>query len=240
MIKTRNNLSSSASSAGSASASSASLRREMLVRVLMAHLNSLRVDGVSNVLRAPHLCLRVMWSLVLAVSTCACAVLIVRSIQTYAAYQVTTTTRLIIEQRSLFPTITICSNNPLATDYAASLFVAANVTDDANNIFALETHALNTTGAYLSAAQIERMSNLDAMLVSCTFMNQPCYSANFTFIFDPINYNCYRFNANSNSLAYLSIPGETEKLKIELYAGLSNVQRNVSNPKVRSAFYTHI
>ena len=190
-------------------------------------LKHVKIDGFSNIFRSRHINLKCIWVLVLILSAICCLVLIVKSVQEYLHYEVTTRTRLLAEQESVFPTITICNFNPYTTPYADALFSSANITNDVNNIWLLDKYWRETTGHYLNDAQKEKMSDLNDILISCQFGFMWCNVADFEFMYHPLHHNCYRFNSDAAKRVLLS--GEMSALKIDLYTGLTDSQNYPSN-----------
>ena len=172
-----------------------------------------------------------IWVLVLILSAICCLILIVKSIQEYLHYEVTTRTRLLTEQHSVFPTMTICNQNPFTTPYADALFSTANITNDVNQIALLDHYWRETTGSYLSDAQKEKMSDLNDMLISCQFGFLACNASDFEFIYHPNHLNCYRFNSGYGSSPIKSVlfSGEASALTIDLYTGLTDSQNYPNN-----------
>ena len=195
-------------------------------------LKQIKIDGLPNIIRSRFLAIKIMWITIVLTSSCACVTLIILTIQDYLKFQVLTTYRIVNEQQAIFPTIIVCNMNALNTPKAANLFLKANITDDAANLHDLDMYVKQTTGSYMTMEEKQSLGSFQSVLLSCSFKNQPCNYTNFSFILDPNNNLCYRFNygldKNDNSipLNYLDVPGDTEELAIELYAGISDVQNN--------------
>ena len=203
-------------------------------------LKRMKIDGffaifsstTSNIIRC-------VWILVLILSAICCLILIVKSIQEYLRYEVSTRTRLLTEQQSFFPTITICNFNPYTTPYADALFSSANITNDVNNIWLLDKYWHKTTGSYLNDAQKEKMSDLNDMLISCQFGFLTCNASDFEFMYHPYHHNCYRFNSGAGSSPILSVlvSGDVSALTLDLYTGLSDTQNYPNNTLSKGKFF---
>ena len=211
-------------------------RQHRLNVELCDELRNMHVDGFSHIFSDSNvLCMKLVWICVVLASATSCLYLIVKTIEDYTRYEVTTQIRVLTAQEATFPTITICNYNPFTTPYADELFAAANITNDASNIWLLDEHMRETTGAYLSTAQKERMSSLDDMLVGCKFAYASCSSSQFQFIYHPLYMNCYRFNSGFNAsqqssgLTNVVSAGIMNSLTIDLYAGLSDSQNYADN-----------
>ena len=172
-------------------------------------------------------------------SAAACSLLVIKSVNEYLHYEVTTTSRVLTEHQSNIPVITICNFNPFTTDYAASLFAQANLTNSNMNMWQLDTYWKNTTGSFLSIDQKTQMSSLSDIFISCTFGHQKCSLNSFQFIYHPSYYNCYRFNSGvdvnqqATPLITTLFSGLVNGLSIELYAGLSDSQYNTSSSQFK-------
>jgi hypothetical protein len=126
-----------------------------------------------------------------------------------------------------FPTVMICDINSLNTEYYVQLLNEANLIDslDPNmtfyNLMELEAFHKNTTGSYFTAEQKKAMSDLNGLVVSCTFKNKPCNRSHFTYIYDPWLLNCIQFNPTSQ-MEKVNVGGKHDSLQMELYVGLPN------------------
>jgi hypothetical protein len=123
----------------------------------------------------------------------------------------------------------------ISTDYAASLFAQADLTNDVSHISLLDTYWMNTTGNYLTSAQKARMSNLTDILVDCSINQVKCDARNFEFVYHPFFYNCYRLNSGRDasglpqSLVSILTSGSETGISLTLYAGLSDSQNYANN-----------
>ena len=180
-----------------------------------------KLEGFPKIVFAKTTCIRLVWTLVYTVFTCLCVFLICDSIREYLRFHVTSTTRVINEQHSVFPTLTICQVNPFSTNDAALMMLQA---DNATNMIKLELHTKNTTGYYITDALKKSMSNdLDAILVECLIGQRRCSSSDFQWFWHPSMYNCYRFNARKEHLLKANIAGFINfRFEATLYAGLSD------------------
>ena len=193
-------------------------------------LRQMKIDGFSAIFSsATNNITRCLWVVVLFLSAISCLLLIVKSIQEYLHYEVTTRTRLLTEQHSVFPTITICNFNPYTTPYADALFSSANITNDVNNIWMLDKYWRKTTGSYLSDAEKAKMSDLNDMFISCQFGFLTCNVSDFEFIYHPLHHNCYRFNSRADNVKTILLSGEVSQLTIDLYTGLTDSQNYPNN-----------
>ena len=103
-------------------------------KIIVSHINWVKVDGMSNIFRSPHWSLSIIWSLLLLLNASICTWLISKTIRQYGQYQVSTTTRRLTEEISLFPTVTLCNFHSYTTDYALNLIQEANITLSSDNM----------------------------------------------------------------------------------------------------------
>ena len=193
----------------------------------------LKLDALPNIFHARFLLGKMLWFLALLVMASVCTLLVSVSIREFLRYSVTTSTRIIDEEPALFPTITVCSMLPFTTPRAIELFSeSANLKETTpfmtpyETLLKLERHVKETRGYYFTTAEIRELSDLDSMLLSCSFLGHPCHAAQFEYIFHPTLTNCYRFNSGVNASGH-SIPlrsvtrrGLSNGLKLQLYTGV--------------------
>ena len=193
------------------------------------HLKSLKVDGVSNIVRSSFFLVSLVWIVLLLANALICVLLIKDTIVQYCKYEVSTTIRYMNEQRSPLPTITICNVNALGSDFAIQLIKQANTSfKDLTRLgtikgnFKVYTQIeayLNSTRGYLMTNDEKRnLSRLDAFMYGCAFEEEPCGASDFEFIFHPLYLGCYRFNADGRTM--MSMTGTTTELSLQFYVGL--------------------
>ena len=211
---------------------------------LKEELKLLKVDGIPNIVRSKNRLLQLIWLILLFVFVSICIMLIIDSVNAYLRFDVTTKSRLLRETRATFPTITICQVNPFSTDYATQLMKQANTT----SMYALELYTKNTTGAYLTDASKQQLSNFTRMLIKCSFASQTCTSSDFQWVWHPSKYNCYRFNTGLNTttgeeiaLKKVNIAGQNYvQLSLQLYSGLPNYWSQLVGVNGLRGFYVYI
>ena len=199
---------------------------------LMVLINNLRIDAVPHIFQPSQLIMRMRWVFTFCCLTSFLLYMIINSLRDFLAYQVISTNRLQSDKSSVFPFITICNFNPLNSEYFVQLMIQANITelDSLNyyNMLQLEAYAKRTTGSYMSNEEKRKLSNADAMIISCMFDGKKCSFSNFTFFFDQYYLGCVQFNSGRDSngqpveLKTVSRTGETSGLTLELYVGLPN------------------
>ena len=216
-------------------------RRSGEMRRLAEHI---KIDGLSNALRAHHIVLAVMWMSLLMVNATVCLWLIAQTCTQFNEHRVTTTTRYVTEQQSPFPTITLCNKNAMTTSYALELMALYNMTIEGQIsadysyeiLFDSLGYFLSSNGEVLGDEQRVDMVDLDKMVVSCSFQGSKCNKSNaFVFRYHPRYYNCFVFNVNGSQSVLRA--GKENNLQLLLYAGVSDGWSNFSTAR---GFYLFI
>ena len=194
---------------------------------LKEELEWLKMDGVPNIVRSRVPLVRIMWLTTLLFATCVCVALIVGSIKEYQHYEVITTNRLVQEDHSPFPALTVCNMNPFTSDYSAQIYQQAGIsfTGNYNDLLAdFELYSLNRTGRLMSDDEKRRLgSSMDSMLLACSFNGETCNSSDFEWVWHPLMMGCYRFNAKrTGAPKSRNLAGTQSPFSIELYVGMSN------------------
>ena len=212
-------------------------------------IRNIKIDGLPNIFRTKLIGFQIMWLVVLAFSSSFCVYLLANSFLEYFQFKVTTNYRLLSELKSIFPTVTLCNMNPMNTEYYMQLLAEANLTSvNATSapyytFLALEEWHKRTTGEYFTLEERLQMSNLEEMLISCTFQNIACNASSFTYLFHPKYLNCYQFNSGKDEsgeevhLQQATIDGTGNSLVFELYAGVPNEMAELTSQR---GFYIFI
>ena len=190
----------------------------------------LKIDGLPNAVRAHHIMLAAMWVLLLMVNATVCLWLIAQTCTQYSEHRVTTTTRYVTEQQSLFPSVTICNKNALTTSAALDLLATYNISIEgqtsANLTFKdlydqLDENFFATHGDWLDDEQSAKLVDLDKMVVSCKFQGSQCNKVSaFVYRYHPTYVNCFVFNVNGSQSVLRA--GKENNLQLLLYAGVSD------------------
>ena len=211
-------------------------------------LSNLKIDGIRHIARAKHKLSRLFWSMIFLISACVCIFLIVSSINEFQRFEVVTISRLLQEEKSVFPSVTICNINPFTTDYSVSLVKKANISFSENYqtiMLAMENYFMSTTGRYMSNAEKRKLSDLNMVLNYCVFNNAKCYSSWFEWIWHPVYYGCYRFNSGRDlsgqpvNLLKSNVAGSSFRFVVDLYTGLPNEWNSAGQERQRG-FYALI
>ena len=195
-----------------------------------------RIDGLSNFIRSDSIIFKIFYMLLFLCLASACLYFLVNDVLTFASFQVTTTYRLQTQTKANFPTISICSLNPLNSDYYMQLLQQTNVNVSNNeafyNFLSLESAYKNMTGKFLNQEQKMSLFDWDGFIISCKFGNKVCNSSHFGRLYFPYDLSCLVFNSgrhHNNINAVNAIPfqevnigGDAHSLTMELYVGLPN------------------
>ena len=213
-----------------------SSKKAKILAELREKLKLIKIDGLPNVFRSRYLVIQLFWIVILLISTSLCIRLITQSITEYFNYEVTSEYRLINEQQSIFPTVTICNFNQFTTAYAINLTsqlgldsILSVATTDIDRLIhkyssvysAIEKHTKETKGRYMTDDEKRMLSDLDEFLVDCAFGLNSCGANDFDWVFHPTYLNCYRFNGNASALKMANSAGLiNNRLALNFYAGL--------------------
>jgi hypothetical protein len=184
-------------------------------------------------------------------STCLASFMVISVIINYFTYGVVTTTRTLNEIPSKFPQITICNYNMFTTEYALeflrNMSESMKKTKNDANIFSknevlnksYQTMMPKVTVFYkrlISYVNSDSFSNenrkklghrLKDILHNCKFNTIPCDFDDFTWEFDPVYGNCYKFNSGFNSsgqnidLKESTIAGPLNGLQFDLFVNVN-------------------
>ena len=204
-----------------------SLRQKLSQRLVLV-----RIDGIPNILRSHSKFWQLVWLLVFVSSSVMSCYLIVKSTIEFLKYPVTTSYRMIGEESSPFPKVSICNLNALNSEYFVQQVNEANMTylnaDPYLNMVYLEHYHVQTTGRYYTIGERRAMFDLDGFIISCTFLNKPCNMSDFRYIYFPYSLNCLQFNSGYDSdgrraeLRELHASSQFNELSMELYVGIPN------------------
>ena len=147
--------------------------------------------------------------------------MIIMSIIEYLKFDAITQIDIRQDYPTIFPTIVICSINPLTTnysqEYAKNILLSYGIDDIINSskLATIQPSNLNQVYANIYQAQSIVLLNaksdnlknenkkklgfpLDDMLIRCWFNSQDCSAADFEWFYDYTYGNCYKFNSGKN------------------------------------------
>ena len=189
-------------------------------------------QAIIKILVTKNVSLKLFILFYLVLATGLSSYLIIESTLSYLNYQVYTTSTLIHEMPSQFPTITICNRLQFTTEKSFEFLKEINkeispdisIFDSSNNLRYFEKRILadNIRKAalakmkeqtYLNFSQNELSHLRDDMLISCTFNGKNCTQDDLIPKFDLRFGNCFVFNSGKNS------KGENIELKSSYLGG---------------------
>ena len=177
-------------------------------------------QAILKIILTPHILLKIFLLVFVLASTSLASILVIGSFMEYFAYKVSTTSRIIYENPTLFPKVTFCNVNWFTTEYAYNL---TQMGVEWSEIMSLSIDEKKQLG-----------HSLENILIQCKYNNIPCDSTDFTWSFDPDYGNCYTFNSGFNSnkskidLKKSSLVGWNFGLQLTLYL---NVYEKLLNDK---------
>ena len=157
----------------------------------------LKIDAVPNIIKGSNSIEKLCWITLLLSSSSVCVFLFVGSIREYLKYEVTTTNRILQDRNVKFPSISICHINPFNTNSSVELSREANWNFNGDYVsltLFLENYVHNKTGQYMNDEEKQKLTNFENILLSCKIGNKECNSSMFSWTWNPILFNCYRFN----------------------------------------------
>jgi hypothetical protein len=184
--------------------------------------NSL-AQAIIKIPETPHIFLKVFLFIFVCIACGLASFLIIQSISEYLSYQVTTTSRTIYENPTLFPKISFCNINKYATKYA--YYLTKNIS--------YNELSLNIEEKKLLGHEFNNIA------LNCWFNFKKCTSRDFVWFFDSTYGNCFTFNSGLDSnkttvdLKQSSFVGSYFGLQLTLYVNIYEklLKSNFSNPR---------
>lgn len=156
---------------------------------------------------------------------------ITSTITSYLNYEVVTNINVYSENSAVFPSVSICNQNPFVTDYASDYVQNAIQTLGLNTTFTTTSNFIekldfnrNVLLSILSTQSQEFKKKFalpfNQTIMSCIYNGMSCADDDFEWYFD-FNYgNCYKFNGGKNKpLKYSNQQGKFNGLTIEYFLG---------------------
>ena len=159
--------------------------------------------------------------------------MVIQTFQNYFSYPSYISTSIIQEIPTNFPMISFCNiksinySNPKTLDYIQtnyeSLYIPISLAVSPFDWLISQQYVLRqfiNNDKNLKISDLKDLGyQIEDMLVSCYFNYKPCYASNFTYFYNPLYGNCYKFNANIDSVMQVSLPGLLYGLQLELFVG---------------------
>jgi hypothetical protein len=213
---------------------------DSLMDLLKEHLTCELYDASLKLIDTPHIVLKVFLGLFILAANALNAYMTVGLIMTYLNYEVISTSRTIYETPLEFPMITICNPNPFTSlfgsNYVNQFFSASSVanlsySEKRDKIFPTKNKLLSFISNSNDSTKKIISHGLQDILIECRFNFQRCTSADFSWVFDKIYGNCYKFNSGFNATGHKvnlktsSLSGFSYGLQLDLYV---NYHQNLS------------
>lgn len=155
--------------------------------------------GIPFIFKRDLIAVRIAWTLCTLASAGVGCWLVAKSITDYYSWETVTQAKFVFETPTLFPTVTICSQNMFTTDTA---FEYVENYTEVNNLGNIETKlnasyfsdndffkygfGVNLLDTDFSDTFRKKMSSsLDDMILTCYYNNDPCWTQDFFWFFDP-------------------------------------------------------
>ena len=224
--------------------------KELINQLVKEVLYNSLAQAIIKIVQTPHVTLKLALTICVTLTSSAASYLIMKSVLSYFAYEVTTLTRTVYETQTPFPKVTICNANPYTNKYALEFLKEINREINpnvsifdieqlkqfsysfkaslANEVFTLAQYRMNAES--FSDANRTRLSHsISDMLISCYFSGKKCTKSDFTWEFDSRLGSCYAFNSqsrkNGTTASQSLFSGFDNGLKLTLYA---NFHENLS------------
>ena len=164
---------------------------------------------VLKIFHTPNIVLKIYLIIFVILSSGLASYTFIGSFISYFDYEVTTTSRTINENPTLFPKVTICNIKPFTTLKAFTILnefdsTVSSLTNssylDSINIIAQFTYKAFGFNKKLSVQSKKELAHsLNDIMLSCRFNDKKCNTNDFVWKFDPFFGNCYEFNSGYNS-----------------------------------------
>ena len=169
---------------------------------LLKWFESTSIHGLSNINRSKYLIFKILWMIILLISTTACFYIIINSLIDYLKYDVVTKIRIHSETPTDFPMIYICPKNPFLKKNSIEWI---NKTTNITNLFYKEDlfyifKLIFSNQNYSDSIKKSFGYSLDEMMIKCFIGSAECYKNNFKWSYNYFYGNCYLFNSEKNSI----------------------------------------
>ena len=183
--------------------------------------------GLPRILKSKLAFLKLFWAVCFLASICSCSYMILSGLFEYLDYDIVSKIVKIHEAKSLFPAVTICNTNALATANARDLvnktihtYFSNRANDtDLSFIFALDERSRMIAYEKSFGDENRRLLgfSLTEMVILCLFNEKYCHLKDFKWSFDLRYGNCFTFNYEQNSSMSINMPGPDSGLSLFLY-----------------------
>ena len=197
------------------------------------------MHAIPNILKVSnHIILRILWIVFFLVSASYCLYSIIQTFQTYFSYPSYISTTIVQEIPTKFPMVAFC--NAKSVDYSKAATIAY-ITANSMSLYIPQFAAtsiymwlniqdyvlrkqINNDQSLTAAAKKALGFQIEDMLVSCYFNYKACNSSDFTYFYNPLYGNCYKFNYDASNPNTISLPGLFYGLTLELFLGNPQIE----------------
>ena len=172
--------------------------------------------AIPNIARTKRTSVKVMWILILILSSTVCSYLVFKTIVQYFSFEVVTKFSVVYENPTKFPTVTVCNLNPYVTDSAfeffGEYFTKLGFNETHQPSFGLKSESKFIDQFYdlkailfmalghkieskLSKLKLESFGLApEKFFIICAFLSEECNYTQMRWFYDPIYGNCWTFN----------------------------------------------
>ena len=206
------------------------MNKKVLLEIIGEFCSGTTTHGIPNIYRSKSIYLKLFWLIVTLLSGCICLQIIITTTIDYFAYPVITTTEIIKEETTLFPSISICNLNRFYTEdtrvnsYLEDI-IKNNIVQGPPNLKSVILNKIVQSNISKKEPNVRKDFGwtLEKILIFCKFNNYPCETMiDFEYFFNVIYGNCYKFNWNSTNLKSVGKAGASSALRLEIYIGNSS------------------
>lgn len=197
--------------------------------------------GISHIFKTNNYFLKFMWTGFLIMSCGTCCFLITSNIINYLNWEVVTKIDIVTEIPSIFPTISICSSNPIQTNSSLEFVEEVLNKSQLENNSLFESFSIDYQfklmfSKYLSMSNVLNLRideqkkfgmKINESIFSCYYSTNPCnLSLDFEYYYDNIHSNCIKYNSGKKAeLKKSSKPGLINGLQMEIFVDNPNLNQ---------------
>ena len=187
-------------------------RENVIIKLLHESFTNSLTQAIIKLLSTPHTLLKIYLFLNVFGAIAIASYMVLQSVMSYLTYEVITTSRTVYEKPTTFPKILICNQNMFQTEYAYDFInevssTQMNVSFDQimeMSNFSQKWDLINRLNFVVNSLANDRLTYSDEkrrklahglkdVLVYCSFGPDPCGPDDFSWSFDPVHGNCYRY-----------------------------------------------
>ena len=216
------------------------MEKKKLSNLFKEWTESMTVHGFPNILRTKFLTIRIIWIISFLLSVSGCLYIITLNLINYFNFDVITKIRIVEKDSVKFPAVTICNINPFFTqesiEFVKSILEINNITEMSNADFDpafqdqySKLYFNNNIFRYMSTITSKSITNenkekffvpFNKMFISCIYKFRPCNESDWTWFYDSLYGNCYRFNSVQSEIKNSNQGGKFNGLMIEMFVGI--------------------